>query len=35
MPPLINKFNNKKLSNSSRKPSMARPVWVMVVSLTA
>ena len=35
MPPLINRFSSRKLSNNSRKPSMARPVWVMVVSLTA
>ena len=33
--PLINRFSSRKLSTNSRKPSMALPVWVMVVSLTA
>ena len=35
MVPLINRFSSRKLSTNSRKPSMALPVWVMVVSLTA
>ena len=35
MPPLINRLSSRKLNSSNKNPSMARPVCVMVVSLTA
>ena len=35
MVPLIIRLSIKKLVNSTRKPSIALPVWVIVVSLTA